>query len=240
MKINAQSLHFSALNEQVKGSNDSYIEIINCLGHRYIGAGISNKQIDIHGIPGNALGAYLAGSTLNVFGNAQDAIGDTMDSGSIVIHGNCGDTTGYGMRGGKIYVKGDGGYRVGIHMKEYKECKPIIIIGGKVGDFLGEYQAGGLIIVLGLNSQGEVPVGSFCGTGMHGGAIYIRSQSLPKDLPTQVSATCVTEEDMSVLRSYIDEFSKCFNLDSEDILKENFYKLVPNSKNPYKRLYTPN
>jgi glutamate synthase domain-containing protein 3 len=168
LEINAYSLHFSDLNKKLKASADSTIEIINCLGQRYIGSGVAGKTIDIHGTPGNALGAYLAGSTINVYGNAQDATGDTMDTGAIIIHGNCGDTTGYGMRGGKIYVKGNGGYRVGIHMKEYKECKPVVIIGGKVGDFLGEYQAGGVLIVLGLGTEGEIPVGDFCGTGMHG------------------------------------------------------------------------
>ncbi|PHV70587.1 glutamate synthase [Sporanaerobium hydrogeniformans] len=240
MKINASTLHFRALNEQIKASNDCSIEIINCLGHRYIGTGVTGKQIDIHGVPGNALGAYLASSTLNVFGNAQDATGDTMDSGSIIIHGNCGDTTGYGMRGGKIYVQGDSGYRTGIHMKEYKDCQPVIVIGGKVGDFLGEYQAGGLIIVLGLNHENEIPVGSFCGTGMHGGAIYIRSNNLPSDLPAQVSAHEATVEDLIFIKEYIDEFGEYFTINSESILKDRFYKLTANSKNPYKQLYTHN
>ncbi|NLM50860.1 MAG: glutamate synthase, partial [Clostridiaceae bacterium] len=120
-------------------------------------------------------------------GSGQDATGDTMDSGSIIVYGNCGDTTGYAMRGGEIYIKGNAGYRVGIHMKEYADKIPVIVVGGKVGDFLGEYQAGGIIVVLGIGVEG-IPVGAFCGTGMHGGKIYIRSSQIPVGLPKQVVA----------------------------------------------------
>lgn len=241
MEIKAGNLHFQLVNKQLKNTSDRDILIRDCLGQRYIGSGIANKNIIIQGTPGNALGAYLSNSTITVYGNVQDATGDTMDNGEIIIHGNCGDTTGYGMRGGKIFVKGNAGYRVGIHMKEYKEHRPTVIIGGKVGDFLGEYQAGGTIIILGLNCQeDEIPVGDFCGTGMHGGAIYIRTTKLPDDLPKQVSASIATQEDLEAIDSYLDEFCNHFCTSKIDILSSNFYKLTPNSKNPYKQLYTQN
>lgn len=50
------------------------------------------------------------------------------------------DATGYAMRGGKIFVRGNAGYRAGIHMKAYKDKTPVLVIGGKAGSFLGEYQ----------------------------------------------------------------------------------------------------
>ncbi len=240
MEIKAGELHFQDLNEQIKNTSDGNITITDCLGQRYIGAGVIGKNITIYGTPGNALGSYLSGSNITVYGNGQDATGDTMDNGDIVIHGNCGDTTGYAMRGGKIMVKGNAGYRVGIHMKEYKEHKPVIVIGGKVGDFLGEYQAGGILIVLGLGYEGEIPVGDFCGTGMHGGAIYIRSDSLPNDLPAQVSTNIASEDDLAQISSYIDEFCTHFNVPKADIFTKPIYKLTANSKNPYKQLYTHN
>lgn len=37
-------------------------------------------------------------------------------------------------------------------MKAYEEKVPVMVIGGSVGSFLGEYQAGGRIIVLGLKN----------------------------------------------------------------------------------------
>lgn len=86
-----------------------------------------------------------------------------MNDGAIFVHGSSGDATGYAMRGGKIYVRGNAGYRAGIHMKAYREKQPVLIIGGEAGSFLGEYQAGGIIIVLGLGSGGRAPGGPFCG-----------------------------------------------------------------------------
>ncbi len=42
---------------------------------------MSNKNITILGIPGNALGAYLNDAVITVNANAQDAVGDTMNEG---------------------------------------------------------------------------------------------------------------------------------------------------------------
>jgi len=123
-----------------------------------------------------------------------------MNDGTIYIHGNSGDVCGYAMRGGKIFIRDNAGYRTGIHMKQYKEKKPVIVIGGTAGSFLGEYLAGGIIIVLGLNSEDTVPVGDFCGTGMHGGKIYLRCSRLPQDLPKQVIAREANEEDMEEIK----------------------------------------
>lgn len=239
MKISVGNTYYSEVNEQIRNSPDSEIILNEVYGQRYIGCGIKGKQITINGTPGNALAAYMDGAEIVVNGNAQDATGDTMNDGKIVVYGNCGDTTGYGMRGGKIFVKGNAGYRVGIHMKEYQNQKPLIVIGGKTGDFLGEYQAGGIIIVLGIDAKG-IPVGNFCGTGMHGGVIYIRSEQVPDDLPAQVMSTNATDEDKAQIEGFISEFCSYFGYDKDEILKSNFVKLTANTKNPYKQLYTHN
>lgn len=141
MQIDVTSLEFRELNEKLRDS-DGNITIKGCCGQRFIASGMKDKTITIDGIPGNALGAYLNGASITVNGNAQDAVGDTMNDGEIIIHGNIGDAAGYAMRGGKIFIKGNAGYRAGIHMKEYKEKVPLMIIGGTAGSFLGEYQAG--------------------------------------------------------------------------------------------------
>jgi glutamate synthase domain-containing protein 3 len=238
MIINAEGLHFKALNDKIRLSKDTHIIIDNCIGQRYIGSGLANKEIVINGTPGNALGAYLDGSQIVVYGNAQDATGDTMNDGAIYIHGSAGDATGYAMRGGKIFIRDNAGYRAGIHMKAYKEKVPVLMIGGTAGSFLGEYQAGGIIIILGLNSQSKVPVGNFCGTGMHGGRIYLRADELPSDIPKQVVASIATDKDMKEMEPYIDEFCEEFNVSKLEILSKQFYVLTPNTRNPYKQLYT--
>ena len=139
MVIHAKSLDHRTLNNAIR-SSDGECLIDGCCGQRFIAAGMSEKEITVHGIPGNALGAYLNGGTVTVMGNAQDAVGDTMNEGRIVIHGNVGDAAGYAMRGGSIFVKGNAGYRAGIHMKAYQEKVPVMVIGGRTGSFLGEYQ----------------------------------------------------------------------------------------------------
>lgn len=238
MNISANSHDFKELNFLIKQS-DTDILIDDCYGQRFIGAGLDSKNITINGTPGNALGSYLDGAVIYVNGNAQDAVGDTMNAGKIVVNGNAGDALGYAMRGGEIYVKGDSGYRTGIHMKQYEDKKPVIVVGGKTGSFLGEYLAGGLIIVLGIDCD-SVPVGNFTGTGMHGGKIFIRSNEEPKNLPEQVTVEPPAENDLNEISVYIKEFSKNFNMNVNDLLKGAFYILKPNAKNPYKQLYTAN
>jgi glutamate synthase domain-containing protein 3 len=143
------------------------------------------------------------------------------------------------MRGGCIFVKGDAGYRTGIHMKEYKEKKPVIVIGGKAGSFLGEYLAGGLIVVLGIDSQ-EIPVWYFTGTGMHGGKIFVRTDKELPSLPAQVIEETATDNDLQEIVPYINEFAGYFGMDAQKLLKDRYYVLKPNARNPYKQLYTAN
>ena len=239
MNITAGVMHFKDLNGLVRESEEKNITIDNCMGQRYIGAASSGKKITINGTPGNALGRYLSGSDIIVNGNAQDATGDTMNTGRIIVKGNCGDTTGYGMRGGKIFAHGDSGYRTGIHMKSYIGNPPVVIIGGAAGTFLGEYQAGGYIIVLGMNTQKKRIVGNFCGTGMHGGKMYLRCSldEIPDSMPAQVKAELATPEDMAEIDEYLDEYCKLLKEDKKKILDHQFVVITPNSANPYHNLY---
>lgn len=236
MKINAYQLDETRLNEMVREANDVKIEIENCNGQRYIAAGAENKEIDLYGVPGNALAAYLNGGIVRVFGNAQEAIGDTMNSGEIFVYGRVGDGTGYAMRGGTIYVREDVGYRAGIHMKAYGKHVPTLVIGGKSGNFLGEYQAGGNMIVLNLNDQ-KNPLGKYCAVGMHGGKIYLRNPDKIK-APLGVEVHPVT--DLSEIETYLKRFAKAFDIDEALLMDAPYCVLTPTSKNPYRRLYVNN
>ncbi|WP_424246180.1 glutamate synthase domain-containing protein 3 [Elusimicrobium posterum] len=238
MNITAENMHFKDLNNLIRKTKEDVV-IDKCCGQRFIGSALSGKTITVNGTPGNALGSYMNGGTIYVNGNTQDAVGDTMNEGKIVIHGNAGDALGYAMRGGAVFVKNDAGYRTGIHMKEYKDKKPAIVIGGKAGSFLGEYQAGGLIVVLGIGSE-EVPVGNFTGTGMHGGRIFIRTDKELTGLPTQVSADIAGAQDLREIEPLVKEFAKYFGQNVKALLKDRFYVLKPNAKSPYKQLYVAN
>jgi len=228
-----------ALNQAIRECGDD-IEIDQCLGQRFIAAGMSRRNVEISGIPGNALGAYLNGGSITVRGNAQDAVGDTMNDGQIVIHGNIGDAAGYSMRGGRIYVLGNAGYRAGIHMKAYQEKVPLMIIGGHAGSFLGEYQAGGIIIVLNLYDPSGKCVGFFPCTGMHGGKMFLRSDCKNVVFPKQVTPRKATAEDLAELRSHLEEYCRLFDLDMEKILAAPFTVITPDSRNPYRQMYVTN
>jgi glutamate synthase domain-containing protein 3 len=155
MRIDARGLDHRELNERIRGAIGAGCEVIqldHVNGQRYIGAGLRSKtKIIINGVPGNDLAAFMDGPEMIVNANAQDGVGNTMNSGKIVIHGDARDIIGYSMRGGKIFVRGSVGYRVGIHMKSFKDQVPVLVIGGRAKDFLGEYMAGGIVVLLGLN-----------------------------------------------------------------------------------------
>lgn len=238
MTINAEGLDFGRLNALVRETDECEIE--NCLGQRFIAAGTDGKKVVVHGVAGNALGAYLAGGKIEVFGNAQDATGDTMNGGEIVVHGSAGDAAGYAMRGGEIYIENNAGYRAGIHMKAYKENKPVLVIGGKAGSFLGEYQAGGFIIVLGFGGDKKPIVGNFPCTGMHGGKMFIRGNATGVDFPEQVTVRSATDDDINEIKPFIDKYVKYFGADERKIYSEGFKVITPNSKNPYKQMYVAN
>lgn len=238
MNIAVNQTYYKSLNEQIRQSADSNITLENVIGQRYIGCGTSEKHFKIHGTPGNGLGQYMNGSVIEVFGNAQEAVGDTMNDGSIAIHGNCGDACGYGMRGGKIFVRDDCGYRAGIHMKAYEDKYPVLVIGKKAGSFLGEYLAGGLILVLGIGLGGEYPASYFCGTGMHGGKIVIHCKKEPQGLPPQVLAQKAGQADIAQISPYIEEYCRYFGNDSDALKNQTYYVLTPNPNAGYKQLYT--
>ncbi|MDO4492319.1 MAG: glutamate synthase [Clostridia bacterium] len=239
MKINAGKLNYRELNQWLRDTKED-CDIVDCRGQRFIAAGRKGGKITISGTPGNALGAYLDGTRLEVMGNAQDAVGDTMNDGTIIIHGNVGDAAGYAMRGGSLYVKGNAGYRAGVHMKAYGDKFPVMVIGGRTGSFLGEYLAGGVIVVLGLHNDGKRIVHYFPCTGMHGGKVFLRSDCSTVDFPDKVHVASATPEDLEEIRPYVEEYVRLFGGDAETLMKGPFTVVTPDSSNPYRQLYVTN
>lgn len=239
MLIDAKNMYYKELNAIIRNEISNGVKsfkIINVNGQRYIGDGLSgNIKINISGIAGNDLAAFMNGAEITVQGNAQDGIANTMNSGKIVIHGHAGDAICYGMRGGEVFIKEDVGYRVGIHMKEYNELKPVLVIGGAAGNFLGEYMAGGILIILGLNAKDESITGDYFATGMHGGVIYTAKPVCQDYLGKEVKQFSVDSLDISILQNYISQYSKLFNIKIKFDLKK-FCKYIPVSKRPYGRL----
>lgn len=198
--------HFREANEMVRSAlkEADTVRSEEVFAQRYLGCAMpAGKRLEIYGTPGNDMACYLDGGAIEVHGSAQDQIGNTMNGGSVVVHGRVGDAAGYAMRGGEIIVRDDCGWRVGIHMKQYEDKCPVLVIGGDAGNFLGEYMAGGVIVLLGRP-------GAYLASGMHGGVIYLRREALPAEVPAGLAAEALTDDDASLLRGLLDRYDALF------------------------------
>ncbi len=241
-RIDARGIYYKTLNEQIReqvAAGVSTVVLDNVNGQRYIGAGISADHLTImvNGVPGNDLAAFMDGPTVVVDENAQDGIANTMNRGLVVVRGDAGDVVGYGMRGGRVYVRGDVGYRVGIHMKAFGQQHPVVVIGGRARDFFGEYMAGGEMILLGLGDSSEPLVGSYVGTGMHGGVIYVRGAVEGHQLGKEVSVVEPSPEDMARIEELVTDFCRAHAFAAAEVLARPFGKIAPFTHRPYGKLY---
>jgi len=254
--IQCKSIYYKQVNETIRAAIEEgarHIILKGINGQRYIGDGIVAKDvtISVEGVAGQDLAMFMGGATVEVLASAQDGVGNTMDSGEVFIHGHAGDVIGYGMRGGSVFIRGDVGYRVGIHMKEFKSHKPLIVAGGCARDFFGEYMAGGELILLGLDDKGKPSdqplVGNYIGTGMHGGVIYLRGEVEPYQCGKEVGIFAAEEKDLGAIKkhltTYVELFAADFGIDPAELLEEllssKWTKLYPTSSRPYGNLYAP-
>ena len=186
VKIDATGMDqdYESLNREIREKSEdgaSKIHVHNVRGQRYLAVGLPpGTELTLFGAPGNCLANFNEGAHVIVWGNAADDIADTMHDGSVTIHGSARDVLGQALQGGRIYVRGDIGNRAGILMRQYADRRPIIMAGGRAGNYLGEYMSGGTLAVLGLaeleaGSDAQI-AGDFVAPGMLGGRIYIRGK----------------------------------------------------------------
>ncbi len=242
VEIDAAGLHYRQLNERIRraaAEGAARVVVRNVCGQRYIGTGMQKAAvIDLFGTPGNDLAAFMDGPRIIVHGNAQDGAGNTMSSGEVVVHGSAGDVLAHSLRGGSIFVRGSAGYRCAIHMKQYTEPVPVVVVGGGVGDYAGEYMAGGVLVVLGLDCPQGAPVaGRYMGTGMHNGAMYLRGDVQDHQMGAEISRAEIDEADRARLAEAVGRFAKHFGLAAREILEAPFTKFTATSARPYGRLY---
>lgn len=265
VEIDAKGLHYRELNERVreavKDSSD-WITLKNVNGHRFIGAGLREKvTIEVFGDAGLNTGVFSEGARIIVHGCSEYLLGNTLNGGELIVYGDSWDITGMGARDGRIFVMGDGGSRIGIHMKQFGDKKPAIVYGGRVKQYCGEYMAGGVIVVLGLDYSEAIKnkkkpitkdnidaskirdhlgdiVQEDLGAGIHGGKIYVRGK-VPDDL-LGVYATKeeMTEEDERELLPLLERYAELFNTPMELIKKRRFTKIEPVSSRPFEKVYT--
>ncbi|MDD1669428.1 MAG: hypothetical protein LUO97_06465 [Methanomicrobiales archaeon] len=240
-RIDAQDLDYTRLNQLLRtavATGEKEIEVEHVLGQRFIADGLKGEvTITIHGVAGGDLGMFMSGPTCILHGNAEHAPGNTMDAGMIVIHGSAGDAVAHSMRGGKIFVRDDIGYRGGIHMKEYESKKPILVVGGSSRAFLGEYMAGGLIIVLGLGGKPAVEERGIA-SGIHGGEIYIRGEVPAHLLGEGATEKPISKNERERIAPYLREFTGLFGGDAGSLLSMDYVRISPASSRPFANKYT--
>lgn len=180
---------------------------------------------------------FMSGPTCIVNGNAEHAPGNTMDSGMLVIHGSAGDAVAHSMRGGKVFIKNNIGYRGGIHMKQYAaDARPTLVIGGTAHSFLGEYMAGGLVLVLGIGKE-KAMTDRGIGSGIHGGEIIIRGDVDEHLLGIGAKKFKFTEADLERIAPVIENFCEKFGYDPAEFLDTNYTKIGPASSRPFASKY---
>jgi glutamate synthase domain-containing protein 3 len=120
-------------------------------------------------------------------------------------------------------------------MKQYETHRPILVVGGSAQTFLGEYMAGGLLLVLGLDG---VMKAREIGSGIHGGEIVIRGDVDDTCLAAGAKKLLLTDEDRARITPVIREFAADFGLDAEPLVKANYTRIVPASARPFAGKYT--
>lgn len=235
-KVYLGTTHFKEANEMVRAAlaEADTVQLEEVFAQRYLGCAMpTGKRLEIFGTPGNDMACYMDGGSIEVFGNAQDQIGNTMNGGEVVVHGRCGDAAGYAMRGGRIFVRDDCGWRVGINMKQYQQKVPAIVVGGDAGSFLGEYMAGGIIVLMGT-------AGEYLATGMHGGVMFLAQRPDERLVADGLVCEPVDEEGLAVLRPLLEAYNRYFADDLEQPIDETgagFWALRPASSRPYATMY---
>ncbi len=241
MRIDAEDLHYTALNQRIRRAVEegaTEITIDHVLGQRFIADGLKGDvTLILNGVPGGDLGMFMTGPTCIVHGNCEHAPGNTMDAGAIIIHGHAGDAVGHSMRGGAIFVRDDIGYRGGIHMKEYKEKRPTLVVGGGARAFLGEYMAGGQIVVLGRNTDLTVQERGI-GSGIYGGEIFIRGEVEERNLGVGATMKPLGKKDEKSLHGILETYSRHFGIDCTTLDPQEFTRIGPASSRPFASKYT--
>ena len=134
--------------------------MIKALGQHGIGgrlwkAGNDTVHVSIYGQCGQRVGSLgYANTFIEIMGPASDDVGWLNAGAQIVVHGNAGNGVCNAMAQGKVFVSGNLGARGMTMTKENPRLDPPELwVLGSVGDYFGEFMAGGVAVICGHESQ---------------------------------------------------------------------------------------
>ncbi len=117
-----------------------------------------------------------ANTKIEIMGPASDDIGWLNAGAEIIVHGNASNGAMNGAAQGKVYIGGN----IGARAMTMTKCNPrfeppeLWVLGG-VGDYFGEFMAGGIAVVCGVGSDTtEQVLGHRPLVGMVGGTVFVR------------------------------------------------------------------
>ncbi|MDA3894851.1 MAG: pyridine nucleotide-disulfide oxidoreductase, partial [Desulfobacteraceae bacterium] len=147
------------------------------IGGRLWKAGDEPVHVRIEGNAGQRTGSLGYPNTfIDIIGPVSDDVGWLNAGAEIVVHGNAGNGLANAMAQGKVYVGGNAGSR-GMTMTKSNPrfAPPEVWVLGSVGDYFGEFMAGGVAVVCGFDGQNpENVLGYRPLVGMVGGKVFFR------------------------------------------------------------------
>jgi NADPH-dependent glutamate synthase beta subunit-like oxidoreductase/glutamate synthase domain-containing protein 3/NAD-dependent dihydropyrimidine dehydrogenase PreA subunit len=178
------------------------------IGGRLWSAGDETVRIEIEGSPGQRIGSMGFPNTLiEVRGPASDDVGWLNAGAHIVVHGNSANGAGNAMAQGKIFVGGNIGGR-GMTMTKHNPRfdPPQLWVLGSVGDYFGEFMAGGIAVICGVDPQNP---GNVLGyrpfVGMVGGRVFFRGPHGGFSQP-DAKLVPITDKDFDWMLENLDRF----------------------------------
>lgn len=147
------------------------------IGGRLWKSGDEPIYVRVEGQSGQRTGSLgFPNTTVELMGPASDDIGWLNAGADIIVHGNAANGACNGMAQGKVYVDGSIGSR-GMTMtkRNPRFAPPELWIRGTVGDYFGEFMAGGIAVICG--HKGQMPdnvLGYRPLVGMVGGKVFFR------------------------------------------------------------------
>ena len=125
------------------------------IGGRLWRAGDETVHVSIYGQCGQRVGSLgYPNTSIEIMGPASDDVGWLNAGAQIVVHGNAGNGVCNAMAQGKVFVAGNIGARGMTMTKENPRMDPPELwVLGSVGDYFGEFMAGGVAVICGHEAQ---------------------------------------------------------------------------------------
>ncbi len=183
-RVDGNRISSRVLEEQIQDAvaqGHRNIEIVahgqHGLGGRLWKAGDDPVHVRITGSSGQRVGSFgFPNTSIEVMGPASDDLGWLNGGAEIVVRGNAANGTCNAMAQGKAFIAGNIGARGMTMTKENPRfAPPELWVLGSVGDYFGEFMAGGIAVICGYEAhRPENVLGYRPMVGMVRGKVFFR------------------------------------------------------------------